>query len=287
MKKYITFFILIINTYANNYEVSIEYQNCWASTVPFRDREFKIANLKPNKKLIDKIKTLSKIYRGKPNLYNGRDLYSTSISFSDFNIINKTYFKLYDNILIQQISSRNIREPIEIYKIDYIAKTGSSEAKITYYINKYEKEKYLFSQSAISKSEKITVFLNQEQSKKSYQNCMKNIANDKNERYLKTGLIFLGLLIGLFIVYKLIKKLLKILKKEATKANDKYNSYKIRKIAEEESIRSSVKKSFTNSSEKDTQGLQDLINKAITDGDSETAQALLKILNSKKENEAN
>lgn len=279
MKKYIIFFILIINTYANNYEVSLEYQNCWASTEPFNDREWKTVVLKPNEKLINKIENLSKIYKGKAKLYNGKDLYSTSISFSDFNIINKTSFKLENNMLRQQTSSYSRREPIEAYKIDYIMETNSSEAKITYYTNKYKKDEYLFARSPISKSEKVTVFLNREQSTKSYQKCMQKITNDKNERYFKNGLIFIGILAVIFQTYELIKK-------EASKVNDKYNSYKIRKIAEEELIRSGVKKSFESSSENDTQDLQDLINKAVADGDSETAQALLKILNSKKEKDS-
>ncbi len=61
------------------------------------------------------------------------------------------------------------------------------------------------------------------------------------------------------------------------------HEHKVRKIAEEESIRSNVQQSFDNADEKDLEDLQDLINKAVAKGDSETAQALLKILNSHKE----
>ena len=53
---------------------------------------------------------------------------------------------------------------------------------------------------------------------------------------------------------------------------------RIRDIAEDESIRSNIKKSMQDAQANEIQDLQDLINKAVSNGDSETAQALLKIL---------
>ncbi len=282
--KYLIFFILILSSYADDYEISLEYQNCWASTEPFRDTEWKEVVLKPNQPLIDKMETLGKIYKGKKELYNGEIGYNPYITFSDFNEIRKTSFDLKNKMLIETKNSySSYRNNIEYYKISYLTQVDSSEAIITYYTNEYEKKNYFSSPK--TKKENLSVLLNKEKSYASYNKCMEEIASDKNERYIKTALIFVGLLIGLFIAYKLITKLYKRLKKEATKTVDKYNSYKIRKIAEEESIRSSVKKSFDGSDDKDKQDLQDLINKAVAKGDSETAQALLKILNSKKGND--
>jgi len=283
VKKCIIFLILIINTYASDYEISLEYQNCWASTEPFRDNEWKQVVLKPNQPLIDKMDTLGQIYKGNKTSYRGTVLYSPYIKFSDFNEIRKTLFNLENGILTETKNSySNYRNTIKYYKISYLTKIDSSKATITYYTNEYDK-KGIF-RLPKTKTENIYVLLNKEKSNASYKNCMQSIANDKNERYIKTALIVIGIIIGLFIAYKSIIKLYKKLKEEAIKANNKYNSYKVRKIAEEESIRSSVKKSFNDSDDKDKQDLQDLINKAIANGDSETAQALLKVLNSKKGN---
>lgn len=278
MKKYIIFLILIAYTYADNYEISLEYQHCWASTEPFRDREWKEVVLKPNQSFLEKIESLSQVYKGGQTHYDGEPL-SPYISFSDFNKINKTSFKLNNNILTESKGLYNsIRSDLAYYKISHLTEIESSKATITYYTNEHDKKDIL----PKTNSENISVLFNKEKSDVSYKNCMEEIANDKNERYINTALIIIGILIGLFIAYKLIIKLYRRLKKEANKTVDKYNSYKIRKIAEEESIRSSVKKSFDSSDDKDKQELQDLINKAVANGDSETAQALLKILNSKK-----
>jgi len=73
-----------------------------------------------------------------------------------------------------------------------------------------------------------------------------------------------------------------VLSKE--KFQEELKAKKIRKIVEEESIRASIRKSMDNSEEDELEDLQNLINKAVASGDSETAQALLKILNSKKLN---
>ncbi|QOY50998.1 hypothetical protein [Candidatus Sulfurimonas baltica] len=96
----------------------------------------------------------------------------------------------------------------------------------------------------------------------------------------KTYISIILLIIGYFTVKKL---LLFIYRKVVAKTQEykrKIYEYKIKTIAEEESIRVSVKKSMDNS--EDESDLQNLINKAVASGDSETAQALLKILNSKK-----
>ncbi|MDB2562202.1 hypothetical protein N9X61_01210 [Sulfurimonas sp.] len=79
-----------------------------------------------------------------------------------------------------------------------------------------------------------------------------------------------------------------------TKLFSKYNNWrkkkekitrdkKIMEITEEESIRASVKKSIDKSEDDELEDLQNLINKAVAKGDSETAEALLKILDKKKE----
>ena len=120
--------------------------------------------------------------------------------------------------------------------------------------------------------------------------CQEQISNDKTKLNIKYILIILGVMLGLYVLFLIVKAIKQFIQNKTALAKNKLIELKkskeekrIRDIAEEESIRSSVKKSFENSNKNDTQDLQDLINKAVADGDSETAQALLKILNSKKE----
>jgi hypothetical protein len=70
------------------------------------------------------------------------------------------------------------------------------------------------------------------------------------------------------------------IKETADKVQERVHEYRVQKTAEDEAIRATVKKSLQDSD--DTNDLQELINKAVAKGDTETAQALLSILNNKK-----
>jgi len=94
--------------------------------------------------------------------------------------------------------------------------------------------------------------------------------------------LFLPLLGIVLIVYygiKLIfkKPILETIKDVADTAQERVHEYRVQKIAEDEAIRATVKKTIENSD--DTSELQELINKAVAKGDTETAQALLAIMN--------
>ena len=119
--------------------------------------------------------------------------------------------------------------------------------------------------------------------------CMKQVSNDKLELNIKYITIIIAILFGLFIVYIILKNIKKFIIKKISIGKEKLIDIKkekeeqrIRNIAEDESIRASVKKTMLNSSEEELQDLQKLINNAISKGDSETAQVLLKILEKKK-----
>lgn len=91
----------------------------------------------------------------------------------------------------------------------------------------------------------------------------------------------------LIVIYFLLKIAIKYLRKFYTKFTIKIQNasrkYRINKITEEELIRTNIKK-FINGSEADELDiLQNLINKSIANGDLETAEELLKILNKKKD----
>ena len=106
----------------------------------------------------------------------------------------------------------------------------------------------------------------------------------ENYLHIKT---YLTLLLVLLIVF--LKKILQAIKAQMTAIKTKKletkrekKEEKIRELVEEEAIKASVQKSIKNSDEEDMILLQEMINKAIAKGDTETAQALLKVLNSKK-----
>jgi len=125
--------------------------------------------------------------------------------------------------------------------------------------------------------------------KKAETQCQKDIDDDVQEIWMFGILSVVGTILGLIISYFAIKKLIKFTKQKVQQAKEKiaemkkeYNQQKIQKIAEEESIRATVKKSIDTAEDDDLDELQELINKAVAKGDSEMAQALLKILKKKK-----
>lgn len=123
--------------------------------------------------------------------------------------------------------------------------------------------------------------------------CSSQINKDKNALNKEYFGILFGIIVGLIIAFLLLKKIFKISKDNAPIAAKKYkdtvkkhkeekHAKKVRDIAEEESIKASIKKSINNSDEVELEDLQDVINDALSKGDTATAQALLKILNKNK-----
>lgn len=125
---------------------------------------------------------------------------------------------------------------------------------------------------------------------KSVNNCLEQIEKDRKEIYTKWLVSLVAIIFAIIIAIRIIKALIKISKNKISQGKNKLKEIekqkeekRVRKIAEEESIRASVKKSIDESKNDDLEELQNLINKAVEKGDSETAQALLKILNSKQD----
>jgi hypothetical protein len=119
--------------------------------------------------------------------------------------------------------------------------------------------------------------------------CREQISNDKFQLNKKYIFIILGVLLSFYMLFLITKAIKNFIQNKIAFAKEKFTELKkakeekrIRDIAEDESIRSNIKKSMENAQANEIQELQDLINKAVTKGDSETAQALLKILNRKK-----
>ncbi|MDD3325141.1 MAG: hypothetical protein PHN38_08510 [Sulfurospirillaceae bacterium] len=119
--------------------------------------------------------------------------------------------------------------------------------------------------------------------------CREQISNDKIQLNIKYISIVLGALLGFYMLFLIAKAIKRLIQNKIAFAKEKFVELKkakeekrIRDIAEDESIRSNIKKSMQDAQANEIQDLQELINKAVAKGDSETAQALLKILNRKK-----
>lgn len=252
---------------SDNYEIGFDF-SCREDTSAFSSQHSYTLVLKPNQKLKDKLNSLE---------YDG-------VAYAGDSYTNSASIIFLDSAYIEgDPSSEMIIDSVD--SIESIMQHDVIKATIGFKIDD-SKSSGLFGGTK-GKTEIIVVRLDKEYSKKSYDDCMRQIKSDRQERYVNNSYAVFGVLLFLLIVYMLIKIILRKVKSGILKANDKYNSFKIRKIAEEESIRSSVKKSFENSDEDDIKSLQDLINKAVSDGDTQTAKALLKILNSKKNKSEN
>ncbi len=106
---------------------------------------------------------------------------------------------------------------------------------------------------------------------------------EKIEELIATIFIsLLGLALLIYLIY-LGKRFYPKFKSSIKKSKDAIKEHNIRKIAVDETIRSSIKKNIDKADDQDLDELQDLINKAIEKGDSEMAQTLLKILNKSKD----
>lgn len=118
--------------------------------------------------------------------------------------------------------------------------------------------------------------------------CEEKIVLKKNELIRNDLAIVLGAILGigaLLLVLKFIYNILKSkaieLKVKAVELQQRAHEYKVQKIAEDEAIRATVKKAIENDID-EAKELQELINKAVTKGDTETAQSLLSILERQK-----
>lgn len=188
-----------------------------------------------------------------------------------------------DDLKLEFIKSKKIiqkvKEEIPIFSLEYY-KLLKKDPPPPRYIDKATYIDEVYEYNIINAKE---VWAN------AHDNCLKQIEKDRNEIYLKWVVAIIITIIGIFIAIRVIKALIKLSKKKISQGKDKLKEIekekaekRIREIAEEESIRASVKKSIDESKDDDLEELQKLINKAVEKGDSETAQSLLKILNSKR-----
>jgi hypothetical protein len=116
-------------------------------------------------------------------------------------------------------------------------------------------------------------------------NCEKSIETNKQQKNTYEALIVIGIIISIVITYFILKSIINKVRQSisavAKKTGHKLHEYRVQKIAEDEAIRSTVNKAVReNDGELDK--LQNLINKAVAKGDTETAKALLEILEKQK-----
>lgn len=217
-------------------------------------------------------------------------LYDNKLHFYLFNYGNIEKFKniLKSNNIILSIKSKKTKT--EKVKVEFPYTFNEKMKQWRNGITKLEK-RYKYVDKEIPFYE--TIDYNVRNGHRAWENaqnqCQSKIAKDKQIIMIKRILVIIGILVGLYITFLIIKKVKNLIRikiaqgKEKLKDIEKQKAEKrIRDIAEEESIRSSIKKSIDESKDDDLEELQNLINKAVAKGDSDTAQALLKILNNKK-----
>lgn len=133
----------------------------------------------------------------------------------------------------------------------------------------------------ITKQQRFPAQFNQQNIDIQYNACEQEIHRQKNQKTFLSIMIVVGVIVGFFVVYKLIMTLIRKTKQIVQRTSNRIHEYKVQKIAEDEAIRATVNKAVKENDD-ELGKLQDLINKAVGRGDTETAKALLEILEKKK-----
>lgn len=167
---------------------------------------------------------------------------------------------------------KTIKKKVEVpsyHAFNYITSTGEAEKQYKYVdqsVKAIAKFNVKFSDDTLEQLEL----------------CQNDMNNDAKTRLIYTVLLIIGILIALFIAYKTIKYFIYKTKSLASSTSERLHEYRVQKIAEDEAIRATVNKAV-----KDNDGeldqLQNLVNNAVAKGDTETAKALLEILEKQKQ----
>jgi len=150
------------------------------------------------------------------------------------------------------------------------------------FIREEQKKEYKYVEEIVRKTEVYPASINQDSIKISTQSCHSDIQNQANRKLLfEVGIIAL-IIFGIYVSFLIIRGIIRKSKKMATTASERIHEYRVQKIAEDEAIRATVNKAVReNDNELDK--LQNLINNAVAKGDTETAKALLEILEKQKQ----
>lgn len=194
---------------------------------------------------------------GKYNLFEGK-VKTTKMKVYEKKFLAIEPFKLIDNKIVI------VKPPVKTIDVDILEETSTpitKEYEIIYDKNLLQKVKA---------------------------ECEERIVLKKNELIRKDLAIVLGAILGLGVlllvlrfIYEILKSKAIELKVKAVELQQRAHEYKVQKIAEDEAIRATVKKAIENDID-EAKELQELINKAVAKGDTETAQSLLAILERQK-----
>ena len=144
------------------------------------------------------------------------------------------------------------------------------------------KKEYKYVEDIVTKTEVYPANIDQDSIKISIQSCHTDIQNQANQKLvLEVGIIAL-VIFGIYILFLIIRGIIRKSKKMATTASERIHEYRIQKIAEDEAIRTTVNKAVRENDD-ELDKLQNLINNAVAKGDTETAKALLEILEKQKQ----
>lgn len=205
------------------------------------------------------------------------------------------YYDYQDNLLTQEdIQKISVSKSLSI-KVEYPA-TIKKKVEVPSYsfgrmifdqetgaVTQEEiKKEYKYVEESVTKTEVYPTNINQDSVETSIQSCHTNIQNQANQKLLiEVGIVALVIL-GIYISFLIIRGIIRKSKKMATAASERIHEYRVQKIAEDEAIRSTVKKAVRENDD-ELDKLQNLINNAVAKGDTETAKALLEILEKQKQ----
>ncbi len=204
----------------------------------------------------------------------------------------------FDNELSKLLSSNNLFFVAEFTKFEGIPKKVKKEV---YKKTGLELPKYVYKNGILIFTEpkkeyrdgidiedletkvinKYRVIMDRDSFHQIQEECESSIQGGKSSFIARDLSIVTASLIGLWIVAIFIYQLYTKAKNTAKTIQLRAHEYKVQKIAEDEAIRTTVKKAVDEDSE-DSKELQELINKAVSKGETETAQSLLAILERRK-----
>lgn len=207
----------------------------------------------------------------------------------------------FNNSLLKLFSSHNLFFVAEFKKFEGIPKKVKKEVfrlhTQSFDLPKYDYKsgKYIFTKPKKEYRDGIDienietnvinryrVTLDKDAFQKIQEKCEASINSQKRSLISKDISIILASLFGLWIVVMFIYGIYTRAKIKASELKIRAHEYKVQKIAEDEAIRATVKKAIENDID-EAKELQELINKAVAKGDTETAQSLLAILKRRKD----
>jgi hypothetical protein len=144
-----------------------------------------------------------------------------------------------------------------------------------------KQDKYEYRNETIDKKDYYPVKIDNKEIENVITKCQVSVKADKGLKHTKEIWIIIGSIVGVLILFLIIRTLYQQAKKVYKGTSKRIHAYRVQKISEDEAIRTTVNKAIMENDDEYTK-LQNLINNAVAKGDTETAKALLEILEKQK-----